>query len=118
MDVFGLCNVVYCNKKRDPETGKLDGFSIYDYDPNPNSNGTELLIVDDICDGGGTFVGLAKKLREAGAKKVHLFVTHGIFSKGVPLEGIDTIYTTDSFQPDTYGFNKVVCIPVSMKDIP
>jgi ribose-phosphate pyrophosphokinase len=60
------------------------------------------LIVDDICDGGATFVALARKLREAGAIEVSLFVTHGIFSKGKDLEGIDNIYTTGSFTGKVY----------------
>ena len=45
--------------------------------------GRNCLIVDDICDGGGTFIPLAKKLKNAGAKTVTLYVTHGIFSKGL-----------------------------------
>lgn len=60
--------------------------------------GEDCLIVDDICDGGGTFVLLAEELRKRGAASVDLFVTHGIFSKGVELEGIDRIYTTNSYR--------------------
>ena len=63
-----------------------------------------LLIVDDICDGGRTFIELARVLRLAGAASVSLYVTHLIASKGLdclfadeqgPL--LDRIYTTDSF---------------------
>lgn len=86
---------VRCSKTRDPETGELTGFSI----DNDMIAGSYFLIVDDICDGGGTFVGLAKVLRAAGAKKVYLYVTHGIFSKGLPLDGIDRVFTTDSYDP-------------------
>lgn len=56
-------------------------------------------IIDDICDGGRTFVELGRLLKEQGAKSVTLFVTHGIFSKGIQLENIDAIYTTNSYQP-------------------
>jgi len=49
-------------------------------------------------DEGGTFVGTAKMLKEKGAKKVVLIVSHGIFSKGTSLEHVDEIYTTDSYQ--------------------
>ncbi len=58
------------------------------------------LIVDDICDGGRTFIELAKVLKDKGAKEVHLYVTHGIFSKGLNVleeSGITKIYTTSSF---------------------
>jgi ribose-phosphate pyrophosphokinase len=107
----------YCwmEKVRKPETGELQGFGFVDgYN---NVSGNNCFIIDDICDGGGTFVGIAKLLRQVGAKKVYLYVTHGIFSKGTTLEGIDAIYTTNSYQPDTYGYNKVVCIPISMKEL-
>lgn len=61
--------------------------------------GKSCLIVDDICDGGRTFIELAKTLRAKGATKIYLYVTHGIFSKGFGEldENIDHIYTTDSF---------------------
>jgi len=58
--------------------------------------GSKCLIVDDICDGGRTFTELAKVLRDKGSKEVYLYVTHGIFAKVLPLEGIDKVFTTDS----------------------
>jgi ribose-phosphate pyrophosphokinase len=42
-----------------------------------------LIILDDICDGGQTFVELAKHLKAQGAKAIYLYITHGIFSKGL-----------------------------------
>ncbi len=61
--------------------------------------GQDCVIVDDICDGGRTFIELAKALKEKGAKSITLYVTHGIFSKGLDelKQHIDRIYTTDSF---------------------
>ena len=84
---------IKADKVRDPETGDLSGFSY-----EGSVQGLDLLIVDDICDGGGTFVGLAKILKEGGAKSISLYVSHGIFSKGLKvLDGaIDAVYTTDS----------------------
>jgi ribose-phosphate pyrophosphokinase len=83
---------VVCDKDRDPLTGKINGVVI--------SRGTVIaesyLIVDDICDGGRTFIEVAKKLYEAGAKEVHLYVSHGIFSKGLDVlrdAGIKRIFT-------------------------
>lgn len=57
-----------------------------------------LVVVDDICDGGRTFVELAKAIREAGyTKELRLCVTHGIFSAGLqPLECYDKIYAAYS----------------------
>lgn len=53
-----------------------------------------VIICDDICDGGGTFIPLAKILRDSGVEHVDLYVSHGIFSKGFGVfEGlIDNIY--------------------------
>ena len=87
-------NYIRCTKERDPATGKLSHFTII----NPaDVNGMLCLIIDDICDGGRTFEGIAMLLRDAGATGVDLFVTHGIFSRGGRLAGIDGVYTTDSY---------------------
>jgi ribose-phosphate pyrophosphokinase len=85
--------VARCVKKRDSQTGKLSGFELIEGDV----QGRSALIVDDICDGGGTFSGISKILRAAGASKVSLCVTHGVFSKGLNIEGVDQIYCTDSY---------------------
>lgn len=57
------------------------------------------LIVDDICDGGRTFIALAQSLKDKGAESVYLYVTHGIFSHGTEKlkRYLDGIYTTNSF---------------------
>ncbi|WP_417444277.1 ribose-phosphate diphosphokinase [Joostella sp.] len=88
--------VIECSKSRDVKTGSLSGFKVYHED----LKGKDCLIVDDICDGGGTFLGLAKELKAKNAGKLHLAVSHGIFSKGFEAlnESFDTIYTTDSFR--------------------
>ena len=81
-------------KHRDTETGKLSGFS-YPGDV----EGKDLIIIDDICDGGGTFLGLADKLLKGGAENIDLYVTHGIFSAGLTaLTAVfRNIWTTDSY---------------------
>lgn len=61
--------------------------------------GKAVIVVDDICDGGGTFLALADKLWEMGATAVILCVTHGLFTKGIDIlleGGITDIYTTNS----------------------
>ena len=87
--------VVECSKSRDVKTGKLSGFKVYD----DNLQGQDCLIVDDICDGGGTFIGLAEELKKKNAGKLFLAVSHGIFNKGFEdLKCFDRIFTTDSFR--------------------
>jgi ribose-phosphate pyrophosphokinase len=57
-------------------------------------------MVDDICDGGGTFLGLAEELKSKNAGKLFLAVSHGIFSKGISKLSsmFENIFTTDSIK--------------------
>lgn len=89
-------DVLECSKHRDVKTGKLEGFKVYSDD----LNGRDCLVVDDICDGGGTFIGLAEELKRKNAGKLYLAVSHGIFSKGVAhlTTCFDHIFTTNSFK--------------------
>ncbi len=94
-EFLGGIDVVECSKSRDVKTGKLSGFKVYDDD----LQGLDCLIVDDICDGGGTFIGLAEELKKKNAGKLYLAVSHGIFNKGFDgLICFDKIFTTDSFK--------------------
>lgn len=82
------------DKVRDPESGKLSGFKV------PEIEADNVLIVDDICDGGGTFIGIAKEIRKQRQNiRLGLYVTHGIFSKGCDelFQYFDAIYTSDTF---------------------
>jgi len=92
-EFLGGVDVVECSKSRDVKTGRLSGFKVYEED----LNGIDCLIVDDICDGGGTFVGLAEELKKKNAGKLYLAVSHGIFNKGFEvLNCFDGIFTTNS----------------------
>ena len=93
-EFLGGVEVVECSKSRDVKTGKLTGFKVYADD----LEGKNCLIVDDICDGGGTFIGLAEELKRKNAGKLYLAVSHGIFSKGFEeLNGLfDGVFTTNS----------------------
>ena len=95
-EFLGGLPVVECSKKRNVKNGKLEGFKVYEDD----LIGKDCLIVDDICDGGGTFIGLAEELKKKNAGKLYLAVSHGIFNKGVAIlnQFFETIYTTDSFK--------------------
>ena len=94
-EFLGGVEVVECSKSRDVKTGKLKGFKAY----TNNLEGKDCLIVDDICDGGGTFIGLAEELKNKNAGKLYLAVSHGIFNKGFEeLKCFERIFTTDSFK--------------------
>ena len=91
--------VIECSKMRDVKTGQLSGFKVFAED----LQGKTCVLVDDICDGGGTFLGLAKALKAKNAGKLILVVTHGIFSKGLAelATVFSDIYCTDSFSTIT-----------------
>lgn len=95
-EFLGGQEVVECTKRRDVKTGKLEGFEAYIDD----LNGKDCLIVDDICDGGGTFIGLAEVLKSKNAGNLYLAVSHGIFSKGLGelSKHFKITFTTNSFK--------------------
>jgi ribose-phosphate pyrophosphokinase len=109
--------VFHCEKKRDPETGKLLGFDVPIIPERPT------IIIDDICDGGGTFLGIAK---EANLQSpLALYTTHGIYSNGTEVlfnGGFEYLYTTNSFyQPSTWqeipGLMVYNCVPELLKAV-
>jgi ribose-phosphate pyrophosphokinase len=71
----------------------------------------DLFIVDDICDGGGTFINIARIIKENEQFKgrIYLIVTHGIFSRGFEDLGeyFNGIYTTNSIS-DVVDENKLI----------
>lgn len=93
-------DIITCSKERDTE-GKLTK-CIVPWEE--EYFGKDLIIVDDICDGGATFVNISKELKELtrdfSSPKIYLIVTHGIFSKGFGElnKYFDVIYTTNSYQ--------------------
>ncbi|QSB23460.1 ribose-phosphate diphosphokinase [Curtobacterium sp. 24E2] len=80
-------------KHRNPDTGKLDGFTC---EPLPDTG--RFLVVDDICDGGGTFMGLAGSTGLP-KERLGLWVSHGVFSgRAAQLaDHFGEIVTTDSY---------------------
>ena len=84
-------------KHRDWKTGKIEKLEVSNADIIKNKN---ILIFDDICSKGGTFYFSAKRLKELGANKIYLFVSH---CEDTILDGdlinsglIEKIYTTNS----------------------
>lgn len=80
-----------CEKERDVSTGQIKGINLPD---NYDYKGMNVLIPDDILDGGGTFIPIAKELKKRGANRVDLYITHMIGFKGLEIfEGvIDNIH--------------------------
>ena len=97
-----------CFKDRDPKTGKIRGIGIEHYDDLSflNNSRQSILIIDDLCEKGGTFLGTVKAIRDAGCTlPIGLYVTHGVFPEGTPFEelikALDAIYV-HSMSEDAY----------------
>lgn len=98
---LGAAGVITASKERDTETMALTK-TVFD-DEVADRN---LLVIDDLCDGGRTFISLSKAIYAKGTPStLRLWVTHGIFSYGteVVTDHFDGVYTTNSFQPDAIG---------------
>lgn len=84
-------------KKRNWETQKIEGLDIVGAE---NIKDKRVLIIDDICSYGNTFVRAAQALHDAGALEVNLYVTHcedaiskgNVFTCGL----INRVFTTSS----------------------
>lgn len=99
---LGHRSFVRADKLRNLETGAIIETVVYADD----LEGRTAVIADDVADGSGTFIALAKVLKAKGAARVVLYVTHGIWSKGLDIVfagGIDEVWCTDSFRTDIVG---------------
>jgi ribose-phosphate pyrophosphokinase len=104
---IGCKSVIVANKLRDMETSKIIRTEVPGLDDTPVSK--NFVICDDICDGGRTFIEIAKAIQEVRPRsifndKIYLCVTHGIFSAGFEeLEKYFTaIFTTNSVKEDSF----------------
>ena len=88
---------VFCIKRRCWRDGKIERLDLVGAE---KVAGKDVLIVDDICSKGGTFLHTAKALKEAGANHIFLYVSH---CENTVLDGemiksglIDKVFTTNS----------------------
>jgi len=93
-ETYKIPDVYVCSKRRNAATGQITGMVA----PNIPED-KDIIVVDDICDGGRTFIELEKVLPK-NRKSLTLFVTHGIFSKGRQIlldSGYDNVYSYFNF---------------------
>ncbi len=98
--IFGAAGLE-CEKYayRDPETNELTGFRVV----GERIEGIKTaLMVDDICDGGGTFMGLNLAVKQMyGDMDISLYTTHGIYSHRHGTEDLlftfNRVFSTTSF---------------------
>jgi ribose-phosphate pyrophosphokinase len=102
---FGIDKIITATKVRDIKTGKILHTEIPTLDQH---NKLKYIIVDDICDGGRTFIELAKAIHNSRpTAEVYLVVTHGIFSNGLYelSKEITKIYSTNSVSDYDVEYN-------------
>lgn len=87
-------NVVRAEKQRN-EPGTLPDIILID----PLIPNIPSIVVDDICDGGATFIAIGEKLKSLTSEELYLIISHGIFSKGFEelLTYYSEIHTTTSW---------------------
>jgi ribose-phosphate pyrophosphokinase len=101
---FNIKNIITATKVRDLVTGNIIKTEV---PVTVNDAGKTFVIVDDICDGGRTFIEIAKAIRSITDissvtnehTKIYLAVTHGIFSSGFEEldKYFDGIFSTNSY---------------------
>lgn len=108
-------DIIVASKHREVKTGKILSTEV---PLSSTHHGKHFVIFDDICDGGRTFIEIAKKVKEAFPEAlIFLAVSHGIFSQGLePLrEHFTHIYTTNSVQD--LGVNPQITDFVTQMDV-
>lgn len=99
---------LFGQKTRNQQTGTIEDYRIMNVNVLPPITGKNVFIIDDICDGGATFILAAKELMKYNPSKISLCVSHGIFSKGLDEmkeAGISEFYTTNSLAKNKEGYN-------------
>lgn len=111
----------YGEKDRDWKTGRINGLTVHNpYKIAPeNYAGKRILIIDDICSRGGTFVHAAAALKEMGFGEIGLYVTHceKTIHMGEILKensNIVQVYTTDSLY-GADGHDKITILPLEFE---
>ena len=84
--------------KRRPEAGKSEVMNIIG-----DVRGARCIMLDDMCDSGGTLANAAAALKEHGASSVSAYVTHGVLSGSavnrIENSVLDELVMTDTIQP-------------------
>lgn len=93
-------NIVVVNKVRDIATGKIQKIEITNPDVVLSTN-KKFIIVDDLCDGGGTFCGIAEEIRKIKPDaSLSIFVTHMVNPRGIEnlSKTFDHVWFTNSYK--------------------
>jgi ribose-phosphate pyrophosphokinase len=95
-----LCYV--CDKERDQNTGQIIAHTI----PELPEGCKRIIVIDDLCDGGRTFLNIAKSTDT----KLDLFIFHGVFSNNALEKLADVfgkIYVSNSLEAPEEQYERV-----------
>ena len=109
---------IICTKTRDPQTGELKGFAIQresgDYAFKEAEN---ILVVDDLCDRGGTFMGIAELLRKVYPQaSLDIQVVHMVNPEGI--RNLSRTYDHVTFTDSYKDWSKEMEIPANCTIFP
>lgn len=107
--------IIYAEKVRNPVNGEILSIKLNSSIDDSDDLKNDLIIFDDICDGGRTFIELAKVLDKSShyiKRKLELYVTHGIFSNGLDelKKYFDHIYCYHTFLRESEIDNEFLTI--------
>lgn len=93
-EVLGFRETIVGDKRR-KTAGEVDRLRIAE-----KVEGRNIFVIDDILDSGGTGQTSRESLVGLGAKKIFLYATHGLFTKGMAYatKGFDRVYIADTVQ--------------------
>jgi ribose-phosphate pyrophosphokinase len=104
--------IIHANKVRDFKTGRIESLEI----AGEIEQGANVVIVDDLCSYGGTFILAAEKLKELGAGDITLIVGHAeesILKGKIPdSDLIQKVFTTNTIIDKSLETDKIKIMDV------
>lgn len=94
-------NHVICSKIRNINTGKLSDFTIENPEVIKQNLDKSFIVIDDLCDRGGTFIGIANEIRKIAPDiKLDIYVTHMVNPEGITnlSKHYNNVYFTNSYK--------------------
>lgn len=120
VDLSKVKNIITCDKSRDFQTGQIkEIIANFEKRENETDNFENILVIDDLCSYGGTFVGVKEsinKIIKDNKAKYNLIITHceDVILKGQVLNEYEKVFTTDSLltithpKIDIYNLTKLI----------